>query len=195
MVDEDHLRADELAVRGGSWSAMLFENPHLGIEPQLFWAFTFELGEITRHYGTTPCSLTVDWVSLAVGDWRSMPRTTITGDEFGDPIESSVYFFEHHRFDQVALEIVEQRDRQLHVTADVEGDIDGLGLDRVTGTAWLGFEGITIALAEPPTSLDDATALLGAFTSTEWLRQDPTAPTYFTPSSSHPRHDLPREPS
>jgi hypothetical protein len=184
MVDDDSdgPRAEELVAQGGKWSGTLFDNPRLSIAPLLFWTFTVDFEAIARSYGETPCSLTVDWVALPIGDWRAMPTATITCDVFAEPVESSVYFFEHYRFDQVAVQPLDQRGRRLHVAIDVAGDIDGLGLDGVTADAWLEFGGFTIALQDRPTTCDEAIARLAAFTAVGSLECNSEQPTHFTPS-------------
>lgn len=114
-----------------------------------------------------------------------MPATRLACNEFGKPVESSVYWFEHYRFDSVVLTIGEQRGRQLHVAADVEGDVDGIGIASLHADGWLDFECLIVALTEEPPSVESARAKLSSFTGAEGLEGVNTGHSYrFTPSAS-----------
>jgi hypothetical protein len=167
-VPED-LQVAELVPAGGSWSGMLSDNPSIGFEPALHWAFTFEFREIRRDYGDTECHLAVEWVQLPRTSWRSMTPASLTCSEFGEPIESSVHFFDDYRFDAVSLTIGEQRGSQLHVSAAVEGDVDDLGISRFQAEGWLEFDGLIVALSDAPATVAEASEALASFTSTEGL--------------------------
>ena len=86
----------------------------------------------------------------------------------GEPAESSVYFFEHHQYDLIDLEILEQRDRDIHVRATLTGDLDGLGIDPITADAWLRFDGIRVSVSDVGTAAS-ALVRLEAFTDIEGL--------------------------
>ena len=165
----DSLMAAELSPAGGTWAGLLFDNPGIGLAPQLTWTFTFDYREVSRDYGNVEPNLVIDWVPLHGGSWRNMMGQQASGAAFAEPIESSVYFFEHFRFDRAELRIDEQRGNDLHLAATVDGDIDDLGLAAVTAEGWLAFAGITVALTglEPP--VDRALARLSEFTDTTGL--------------------------
>jgi hypothetical protein len=67
---------------------------------------------------------------------------------FAEPVEASVYFFEHHRYDTVDLRILEQRGTLPHAAVRLSGDLDGLGVDALDADAWLTSSGITVSLSE-----------------------------------------------
>ena len=87
-----------------------------------------------------------------------------TAHAFASPVESSVYFFEHHRFDSARVEVLEQNGTRLRVEAEVAGDIDALGLDGVRVESWLDFAGIYVQPDVKPGSIETARSLLAEFT-------------------------------
>jgi hypothetical protein len=138
------------------------------LPPQLTWTFEFEFREVERECGDTPVSVSVDWVPLPDAPWMRMaPRRTACGT-FAEPIESSVYFFMHHRFDTVELELVEQRGSRLRAAALLRGDLDELGIEELQLESWLEFTGIATALTRPLAE-EETAALLGSFTDTSGL--------------------------
>lgn len=171
-IDADDLRAGDLVPRGGSWGGILFNNPHVGLPIGLTWTFDFEFEAVEREYGDTPVSATVDFVPLPDAQWQQMAPRQIASRTFAEPVESSVYFFMHHRFDSVELDLLEQRGALLHVSGVLSGDLDGLGLDEIRVDTWLEFSGIITALSEP-VSAEEASNLLGGFTDLSGLQ--PTA--------------------
>jgi hypothetical protein len=93
-----------------------------------------------------------------------MQGQTASASIFGEPIESSVYFFDHHRFDQVEQRILERRGHDLLVHAELTGDIDGLGIPSIDVEGWLMFDGIVVSLSDGPRTVDEARARLCEFT-------------------------------
>ena len=81
---------------------------------------------------------------------------------FGEPIESSAYFFEHYCYDAVDLRIFEQDGTRLRVAADISGDVDGLGIPSWSVDDWLEFDAITVQLPVVDT-VDAAAERLGAY--------------------------------
>jgi hypothetical protein len=159
---------DLVPAEGGTWRGLLFDNPSIGLAPQLTWTFAFPFDEVDRDYGTSPVALDIDWVPLAVGGWRTLAGQRVECDGFGEPVESSLYFFMHHRFDAVALRIAEQDEQKIHVLAEVTGDLDRLGIAALAVDAWLGFTGIMVALHDVGSEAE-ALARLGDFTDPDGL--------------------------
>ncbi|WP_207915230.1 hypothetical protein [Micromonospora sp. 15K316] len=107
--DEDALDVRELRpIEGGTWGGLLFDNPRIGLPPALTWSFRFPFSEVTRDYGSSQIFLDIDWLPLPGASWRGMTGQAVRG--VGEPAESSVYFFQHHQYDLIDLEIAEQRD-------------------------------------------------------------------------------------
>ncbi len=174
MNDEDALDASELvATEGGDWNGLLFDNPRTGIAPALTWSFSFPFNSVTRDYGASPVSLDIEWVALTTGSWETMSGLTARSAHFADPGEASVYYFQHHRYDAIDLQIIEQQGPHIHVLATVSGDLDGLGLASVTADRWLRFTGINVSLSDT-TSAEAALARLRDFTDATGLALTPT---------------------
>jgi hypothetical protein len=165
-------RADDF-VRGvgGEWSGQLYENPSLRFGPSLTWCFTFAFEDVVRGDEESPLSLTVEWVPAPAENWRRFAGQRVTCDGFGDPVEASVYYYLHHRFDTVALDLIEQRGHALRAVTTVSGDLDGLGVDPVRVDAWLSFTGIFVSLPDATTP-EAALARLGEFTDASRLAFD-----------------------
>jgi hypothetical protein len=101
-----------------------------------------------------------------------MTGLTARSTEFGDGGEASVYFFAHHRYASIELDLLAQRDVAVSASATVTGDIDGLGIDSITAEVCLRFAGITVALGDAR-SADVALSRLRDFTDTAGLSPKP----------------------
>ena len=173
VIDEDAddaLRGDELVPAGGSWNGLLFDNPRLGLAPALTWTFTFTFHDIVRGDTNSAVSVDVDWVPLPAARWQDITPRRVASRRFAEPVEASVYFFEHYRFESVELQLLQQRGAQLCASATLRGDIDGLGLDEVHVEDWLRFDGIIVSL-NGVTSGQAAGSQLGDFTDVSGLTQ------------------------
>jgi hypothetical protein len=167
--EDDALRVEELiAAPGGTWKGLLFDNPRFHRPASLTWTFRFLFQDVDRSYGDSPVSLEVDWVPLTTRGWHHMTGQSMRCDGFAEPAESSLYFFEHHRFESIDLRIVEQRERSIHVICEVAGDADRLGIERVSVDSWLVFTGIHVQLSDATTE-DAALTRLAEFTDTTGL--------------------------
>ena len=166
---DDEVRAAELILRGGTWGGLLFDNPRVGVAPSLTWSFTFMYEDVVRSYGSTTPSLCVDWIPLPGAAWDDMAGRKASGQVFAEPIEASVYFFEHFRYDAADLRILEQVGGDVRVIASVSGDVDRLGIDQLSAEAWLRFTGIIVQLTDAPSAIEEAEQRLSEFTDTRGL--------------------------
>jgi hypothetical protein len=164
--DEDKLRIDDFVpAAGGEWYGLLFDNPSLRRPPHLTWCFNFPFEDVSRDDEDSPLILSVEWLPVPTESWRRIAGHHLTSPNFGEPAEASIYYYLHHRFEMVALDLVEQRGRSLRAVATVSGDIDRLGIDPVCADAWLTFTGILVSLHNAA-SPDVALARIGQFTDT-----------------------------
>lgn len=171
--DPDGLGSGELApAEGGQWSGLLFDNPRIGLAPQLTWTFTFPFREVVRDYGDSPVELTLEWVPLPASAWHAMTGASARSATFGERGEASVYFFTHHRYAGIDLGILDQRGLMVHARAAVSGDLDGLGPGSLTADAWLRFAGISVSLSDSH-SAGTAWSRLREFTDTTGLSPTP----------------------
>ena len=164
------LRSDELRPAGGTWSGLLFENSRSSSPLTMSWSFTLDFEVVERDYGSASPSLSIEWVPAGSSSWRSMAGQSFHGRTFGDPIEVSLYFFEHHRLDRVDLTIVDQSSDLVTVVAVAGGDLDGLGLSEVSARASLRFTGIHVQTESTGGDTDAASALLAGFADLDGLR-------------------------
>lgn len=167
-VVDPALTADQFVPTGGLWSGLLFETPGTEVPAQLTWTFTFEFQPI----GDATPSLVVDGVSFSRSNWRNMARRTASSDAFGEPIESSVYYVSHHRYDTAHVEITNQRRSEARVQVRLAGDLDALGIPEFVVDGWLEFEGIIVQLGDEVTGVASARARLAEFTDVEGLVGD-----------------------
>ncbi len=161
--DEETPSPEELVPRGGTWHGLLFDNPNIGLPPGLTWSFEFAFGEVSRAWGTTPVSLTVDWVPLPRAAWQEMAGQAVACDAFAEPIECSAYVFEHFAYEEVRLHVLEQAGSRIRVAVEARGDLEGLGVPEWTVEQWLDFDGIAVQLEGVETA-GAAARRLAAFT-------------------------------
>ncbi|MFN0027079.1 MAG: hypothetical protein ACKV2O_07835 [Acidimicrobiales bacterium] len=138
--DGDGISHDEFQLVGGSWGGLL-----------------------SRGFGSSAVSLTVDWIPLERASWGAMAGRRASGSSFADPIEASVYFFDHHRFNAATVEVAAQDQGRLYVKVSVSGDLDRLGLDWLAVEEWLEFGGVIVQPETKPNTADAARGLLAQF--------------------------------
>lgn len=166
----DDLVVSELVPIGGSWNGLLFANPAVGVRTSLTWGFSFDFEPLERDYGEATPGLTVEWARLPeVTAWSAMAGLDLACAALGDPVEASVYYFAHYRYEAVRLSILDQEGNRIRARATVAGDIDDLGIPELTAEAWLDFEGVIVHLPEKSASADLAATVLAKFTSLEGL--------------------------
>lgn len=167
------LSANDLRPTGGTWSGLLFENPATDRPLALTWSFTVDFAEVARDYGTVAPALTVEWVPVGASSWVAMAGHRFNGTSFADPVESSVYFFQHHRFDRADVHVRSQTGDVIDLDVTIDGDLDRLGVPSVTARARLHFAGIHVQSPSTGTDARAASDLLARFTSVDGLRPRP----------------------
>ena len=164
----DELERDELVPVGGTWSALLFENPVVACPLVLTWTFTIDFAEVGRDFGAVSPSLSIDWVPATTG-WRDLVGCRFESVRFAEPVESSIYFFQHYRYEGASVDVTAGSDSEIDVRVHVFGDLDGLGLPRVETETRLRFAGIIVQTAATGSDIPAATALLAQFTDVSGL--------------------------
>ncbi|MBU2665481.1 hypothetical protein KOI35_18395 [Actinoplanes bogorensis] len=150
--------ASLIAVEGGGWSGLLFDNPVVGLGPELTWSCVVPLAPVDGESLT----LDVEWLPWAAADWRTLSGVEVACSSFAEPVEASVRFQGHFRYDVVALRVAGQDGSRVRVVATLSGDLDGLGPAEFTVEAWLAFQGFSVQLREV-SSAEAARARLGGF--------------------------------
>lgn len=166
---DDHLKVEELTPSGGNWSGVLFENARSGFPLSLTWSFQFTFAPVSRDFGHTDPNLMLDWVAFPGASWRRMAGQRASESGYSAMIGSSMYFFDHHRFDSSGVVVVEQDGTRILARADLAGDVDELGLAAVSASSWLEFDGIYVQPESRPVSVEAARELLERFTETDGL--------------------------
>lgn len=149
---------------GGTWGGLLFENANTGYPLALSYTFTFDFAEVSRDYGSVSPNLVIDWIPAGDATWHEMTGQHFSGSTFGDPVEASVYFFEHHRYECADMTVVGQEGSDLAVRARIAGDIDGLGLADIRVEETLTFQGLIVHTEGVGTDIAAARKLIGRFT-------------------------------
>ena len=158
----DRLDATELRPVGGSWGGLLFENAARELPLSLTWSFAIDFAPVRRDYGSVEPNLAIEWVPLPDASIAAMAGRSASSP-FGEPIEASVYFFQHHRFERSAVTVVDHQADRITVRADASGDVDGLGFAELAVEARLDFAGIWVQPESKPASATRAVALLSEF--------------------------------
>jgi hypothetical protein len=96
---------------------------------------------MSRSYGEASPSLTAEWAPLPGASWCGMTGQLVSSD-FGEPVDCSAYFFDHHRYKRATIRVVEQQGSRALVRIEAHGDIDNLGIPKLTAEQWLDFDGI-----------------------------------------------------
>jgi hypothetical protein len=167
--DDSLLDARALApAEGGEWNGLLFDNPSVGVEPALTWTFRMPFADVDGE----PPALDVEWLPVGTGGWRVMSGLQASSSEFAEPAEASVRYQGHHRYERVALRVLEQDGPRIRVAVTVSGDLDQLGPTEISAEAWLRFTGILVQL-NGVTDAAEALRRLGEFTDTDGLAEEP----------------------
>jgi hypothetical protein len=141
--DEGGLEARALiAADGGEWSGLLFDNPAVGLPPALTWTLRIPFEPV----GGQPVLLEVEWLPDATTGWRAMAGFSAVSDSFAEPAEAVVHHHGHHRYDRVDVRVGEQDGERVRAAVSVAGDVDGLGPQEISCSAWLRFTGFTVQL-------------------------------------------------
>ncbi len=160
---EDQLRLGDLTpALGGQWSGLLFDNPSIGLAPWLSWSFWFPFEDVDRGYDSSSVSLSIEWVPLSPATWRDMAGQGLGPLQPAVLAEATMYYFQHHAYEAASLQVLEQRETEIHVTATVSDDLDGLGIDPLAVSRWLSFGGIRVSLSSVE-SAAEASARLSEF--------------------------------
>lgn len=159
---------------GGTLTGLLFENQRSGYPLQLTWTFTIDCADVVRDFGRSPTNVVIDWVpSSREVAWNELSGMRVACSSFREPVETSVYFFEHHRYDRVELEVLEQRGAEVAIRVSASGDIDSLGIPEISVDANIIFAGISVQTGPTGTDPAGAAELLRRFTDISGLRARP----------------------
>lgn len=147
-ADSDELFIDEVhPITGSYWYGHLFENEALGYGPTLTWSLFVECQPAQRSCGEIPVAILIDWIPLDVTSWRDIAGAQVECTEFGEPIEASVYFFDHRPYEYARIRALRQTGTTVRFSVELKGDQHGIGIDPLSVTADAEFRGIAVQLA------------------------------------------------
>lgn len=86
-----------------------------------------------EEFGET-LTISAEAIPSTVTDWRELSGHHLVSSSFGEPAEAVVIYGDHYRFDQITIDVSEQRDRTADFQITLSGDLDGLGIDEITLT-------------------------------------------------------------
>lgn len=121
--------AHALRPRRGAISALLFENPHVGLARGLFWSVivTFEPLEYA-HGGDTEtfdCNAQVEWLQLGIRDWRHLEGREVRSARPGEGFEASFYTVEHDWSEETRVRFSDREGASFVVELDMRVDFSG----------------------------------------------------------------------
>jgi hypothetical protein len=175
---------------GGEWHGLLFDNPSLRLPPSLTWCFNFPFEDVSREDDYSPLSLCVEWLPVPAESWRRIAGHRLTSAKFAEPAEASVYYYVHHRFDTVDLDLVEQRDRALRAVATVSGDLDRSVSMQYAPMPGSHSPGYSSRCTTRPLPMSPLSGSVSSLTRPAWY-STPTAQRRRCDSSHHNRTDPP----
>jgi hypothetical protein len=87
--------SESLIPSGGDIYCHVFENKHTGLARNLFWSITIAFEPIQYGENEFQCSMTCEWITWPIRDWRALDgrRIDVTYGENG--VESSFYTVRH----------------------------------------------------------------------------------------------------
>ncbi|WP_143336603.1 hypothetical protein [Corynebacterium pacaense] len=84
-----------------------------------------------EEFGET-LTISAETIPGTATDWRELSGHHLVSSSFGEPGEAVVVYGDHYRFDQVTIDVIEQRDRTADFAITLSGDLDGLGIDEIS---------------------------------------------------------------
>lgn len=174
---------------GGEIQAIVWENPNVGLERNLFWSFQVKFAAFRYgDAGEIAPSLAIEWIRLPIRDWRALEGTRLRGEYGQGGVEASFYVWEHD-FAAYDLEILEREGASFRVRINLTVEFTGYDeSDRdpkmpVSAECWLPFRGILVPDALLPSSDDPraACAMVTEFADLAAYHAPERGATTFTP--------------
>jgi hypothetical protein len=143
--------ADSLEPKRGVLRALLFENRAARVRRDVYFSVEVEFAPLT--YGpkgereTFDCSARVDWLELALRDWRALDGLVVDG---GAKIDASFYMTEHDPAARTKLRVSERRGARFLVELELRVRFHGFfGGDKdpalpVAARLRVPFDGLTV---------------------------------------------------
>lgn len=140
----------QLSASGGEIYCHLFENPRTGLPRNVYWSFTLDLHPIQYEGSERDCSMTCEWLTWPVRDWRDLTGRTFAFKYGEGGAEASFYAGEHHIAKSARLEVGARNGSTFELAMEMIVDFQGLtGADRnpnmaVHGRAVVPYAGVIV---------------------------------------------------
>ncbi len=171
--------ADKLMASGGNIHCHLFENPSTGLPRNVFWSITINFRSIEYEGHDWRCSITCEWLTLSLRDWRELGGRSLDL-KYGDGgSESSFYMFQHDIGKSTRLQIGTRSGNTFDVAMQMAVDFAGYtGPDRnpsmvVRGRATVPFTGVIVVpenLSPNPNTPAKVSSAVGTYLDVTLLR-------------------------
>lgn len=117
--------SNKLVPSGGEIYCHLFENRHTGVERNLYWSVTVDFEPIQYGEDEFACSLTCEWITWPVRDWRELDGRQLDVRGGQDLVEASFYMSRHDPATQTRLSLRHYRANEFRVVVDMLVDFHG----------------------------------------------------------------------
>jgi hypothetical protein len=115
-----------LSASGGEIYCHLFENPRTGLPRNIYWSFTLDFDPIEYEGAEWETSMTAEWLTLPLRDWRDLAGRAFTLSYGDGDAEASFYAREHHIAKTARLEIGMRNGRTFELAMEMIVDFQGL---------------------------------------------------------------------
>jgi hypothetical protein len=87
--------SESLIPSGGEIYCHVFENKYTGLARNLFWSITITFEPIQYGANEFQCSMTCEWITWPIRDWRALDGRRIDVNYGENGVESSFYTIRH----------------------------------------------------------------------------------------------------
>jgi len=167
--------AASLVASGGEIYCHLFENPRTGLPRNIYWSITIDFQPIQHLDQQWRCSMTCEWLTWALRDWRELAGQSLDLTYGENGSESSFYTWQHDIGKSTRLRIGARHGDHFDVSMGMIVDFAGVTETdsnpalQVRGQAVIPYTGVIVVpdnLAPPPRTPADVSALVSGFLDT-----------------------------
>jgi hypothetical protein len=117
--------SESLIPSGGEIYCHVFENKHTGLARNLFWSITITFEPIQYRENEVECSMTCEWITWPIRDWRDLDGRQIDLNYGEDGVESSFYTTRHDFGNHTTLSVRHRIENRFAVSMSMLVDFLG----------------------------------------------------------------------
>ena len=117
--------SESLIPSGGEIYCHIFENEHVGLARNLFWSITIAFEPIQYGENKFECSMTCEWITWPIRDWRALHGRQIDLNYGDDGVESSFYLSRHDLANHTTLSLRHRVENRFTVAMSMTVDFLG----------------------------------------------------------------------